>query len=83
MLGIEHDPDVRLFMRPPNNKRERMYAALNSGMDDLYLCNGRIVVTGKNKAGEIINLGSVDEAATYHKGVNAMDLIERVRFCTR
>jgi len=73
-------PVERIDMRLPHSKKERMFAALNSTDDDLYLHNGRVIVTGKNKDGEIVELGSVDERALYQKTVNPHQLLDGVRF---
>lgn len=69
----------RIVMRPPRSKRERMIAAINSTDEDLYPHNGRVIVTGKNGQGEIIELGSVSETALYTWGVNPRALIDKVR----
>lgn len=68
-------------MRQPSSKRERLVAALNSGLDDLYPDgNGRIIITGKNSSGESIYLGEICETLIYRKDANAKMIIDFVKF---
>lgn len=77
---MKYAEQTQALSNKSRDKMERMYAALNSGMNDLYVYNGRIEVTGKNKHGVIIELGSVSETVLYHKGINPIALIDSVRF---
>jgi len=69
-----------ITMRGPKNEDERLFCALMSLNEELFESNGRIIVHGKNKEGESIYLGDVSSTAAAQKGVDAMALIERVRF---
>ena len=70
-----------LVMRLPRNKEERMFAALNSNDSDIFSAtSGRVYVTGKNKEGEVIELGHICPEAFFSCRKTAALLIERIRF---
>ena len=71
---------VTIRLRQAKNKQERLYAALNSTTNDLYYHNGRVIVTGKNKDGEVIELGCVSETVLFQRAVNPCQLIDSVLF---
>ena len=51
------------------DKNERMRTALRSTDDDLFIDEEtqRVIVCGKNDAGELVELGSVSLSAGYQK----------------
>ncbi len=71
---------MNIKMRLPCSEEERLFAALNSTDADLYPHNGRVLVTGKNKEGEIIELGSVAQPVLYQKATDPRQLLDSVRF---
>lgn len=68
--------------RAPKDDHERLYAALNSTDEDLFEGeeDHRLYVTGRNKEGDRILLGSVSISYLHLKGVDFQRAIDRIRF---
>jgi hypothetical protein len=62
-------------------RSERMRTALRSTDDDIFDDdNGRIVVCGKNDAGELVELGSLSYSLFYQQPEKVRSIIEKIRF---
>lgn len=69
------------YLRSAKTKEERLFAALNSGPDDLFQSTDfRLVVTGVNQDGERLYLGCIDMWAVYEKSFDTVGMIERIKF---
>jgi hypothetical protein len=72
---------MTVTLRIAKSKEERLFAALGSGDNDIIEgADGNVYVTGKNKDGELIELGciGVDVFFSDRSATNA--LIENIRF---
>lgn len=68
-------------MRLPRSKEERLCAALNSNDSDIFsAAGGRVYVTGKNKDGEVIELGHICPEVFFSSRKTAASMIEYIRF---
>ena len=73
--------DNRITIRAPKNKEERLEAASNSTVEDLYHypC-GDVRVTGVLRNGDRIDLGWVCSTRIYYERYTPEDIIDYIRF---